>query len=180
MRPIGQEPISCSLSMRQLDVQVHLLDMTLVCCRDLPPIQNKKAYLIVISILLVSTKTSYVRTLFIRLVKERFVFFLFCPQGFGILSRFDGTATWKLSMVRMIRVFNDPPGFSDTPAVVKVLDGGKLTPTDLLCCPHHPLHCRAIESRTASKPGSETSSQNTFNSTSVEGAQNPRTHAKFL
>ena len=37
MRPIGQEPISCFCSVRQLDVQVHPLDMTLVCRRDLPP-----------------------------------------------------------------------------------------------------------------------------------------------
>ena len=39
MRPMGQEPISCFCSVRQLDVQVHPLDMTLVCRRDLPPIQ---------------------------------------------------------------------------------------------------------------------------------------------
>ena len=39
MRPMGQEPTSCFCSVRQLDVQVHPLDMTLVCRRDLPPIQ---------------------------------------------------------------------------------------------------------------------------------------------
>ena len=36
---IGQEPIFCIRSMRQLSVQVHPLDMTLVCRRALPPIQ---------------------------------------------------------------------------------------------------------------------------------------------
>ena len=37
--PMGQEPISCFCSVRQLDVQVHPLDMMLVCDRELPPIQ---------------------------------------------------------------------------------------------------------------------------------------------
>ena len=39
MNLIGQEPISCFCSIRQLDVQVHLLAMTLVCRRELAPIQ---------------------------------------------------------------------------------------------------------------------------------------------
>ncbi len=36
---MDQEPISCCLGMRQLDVQVHHLDMMLVHRRDLPSIQ---------------------------------------------------------------------------------------------------------------------------------------------
>ena len=34
---MGQEPMSGFLSVRQLDVQVHLLDMTSVCRKDFPP-----------------------------------------------------------------------------------------------------------------------------------------------
>lgn len=48
----------------------------------------------------------------------------------------------KQSVVLVIYVLNDPEQLPDTLPVVNVLKGGKLTPTDLLCCP---LQCIAIE-----------------------------------
>lgn len=55
----------------------------------------------------------------------------------------------------MIGVADDSADFTNTLSVVNVLDGGKLTSTDVLGCPHNPLQCLAVKGRAVSMPGGD-------------------------
>ena len=72
----------------------------------------------------------------------------------------------KQAVVGVAGVFDNPAGLTDTPSIVNVLNGGKLTSTDDLGCLHDPLQCFVIEVGAVPIPDSDVLP---FGCTSLEG-----------
>lgn len=75
-----------------------------------------------------------------------------------------GTACQKAAGQTFVLVSEDTLGLSDTLPLLNDLEGGKLTPTNPLCCPQHPLNCLAIEGGAVPIPGCDVSCKDAFSS----------------
>ncbi|MCJ8732251.1 hypothetical protein PDJAM_G00209130 [Pangasius djambal] len=62
----------------------------------------------------------------------------------------------KQSMMGVCGVVENAPGARDTAFLTNVLDGGKRSPNDLLCCPHHSPHTLPVQGTAASTPHRDT------------------------
>lgn len=69
----------------------------------------------------------------------------------------------------MTGVSDNPVGFTDTPFIVKILDGGKLTSTDALGCLHNPLQYVMVDGSAVPIPCSDASSKDALSRASAEG-----------
>ncbi len=64
-------------------------------------------------------------------------------------------------------VLDDPPGFPYTPHGVDVLEGGKLTSSNVAGSLHDPLQSFALPVGAVSKPGGDAASQDALHSAGV-------------
>ncbi len=78
----------------------------------------------------------------------------------------------------MAGVFDNPPGFTCTPPGVDILEGGKLTPNNVVGSSHDPLQSPAVASGAASKPGGDTAGQDALHSAGVEGPDDSGARSK--
>ncbi len=82
-------------------------------------------------------------------------------------------------MGRVAGVLDDPPGFPYAPPGVDVLEGGKLTSSNVAGSAHDPLQSFAVASGAVSKPGGDAAGQDALHSEGVEGSEDSGVHSKL-